>query len=66
MFEIKDIYRKKTIPGTIYFSEPLFKKLKETAQKDNVSFSRLVLQCCQYALNDMEDNAEQILNGKEE
>lgn len=62
MFEIEDIYRKKNIPGTIYFSEPLFKKLKETAQRGNISFSRLVLQCCQYALNDMEDNAEQILD----
>ena len=41
--------------AVIYITEPLFEKLNETAAKNNISFNLLVLQCCKYAMENMED-----------
>lgn len=49
MFTIK---KKTNVPKTIRFTDELNEKLCQIAADEGVSFNELVLQCCQYALND--------------
>lgn len=58
MFKIDNELKSANIARTVRFTEPLFEKLNKTAAKNNISFNLLVLQCCKYALNDMEDEGE--------
>ena len=55
MFKVENELKSANIPRTIRFTEPLFEKLNETAAKNNISFNLLVLQCCKYALENMEE-----------
>lgn len=55
MFKVDNEMKSANIPRTIRFTEPLFEKLNETAAKNNISFNLLVLQCCKYALDNMEE-----------
>ena len=55
MFKIDNELKSANVPSTVRFTEPLFEKLNETAAKNNVSFNLLVLQCCKYALENMEE-----------
>ena len=55
MFKIDNELKSANIARTVRFTEPLFEKLYQTAQENNVSFNLLVLQCCKYALENMED-----------
>ena len=43
------------VARTVRFTEPLFEKLNKTATDNNISFNLLVLQCCKYALENMEE-----------
>lgn len=52
MFKIKNEFGNANIPRTIRFTESLFDRLNETAQRNDISFNMLVLQCCKYALDD--------------
>lgn len=54
MFKIDNELKNANTPRTIRFTESLFEKLNETASKNNISFNLLVLQCCKYALDNME------------
>ena len=54
MFKIDNELKSTNIVYTVRFTEPLFEKLNDTAQKNNISFNLLVLQCCKYALENME------------
>lgn len=58
MFKIDNEMKSANIPRTVRFTESLFEKLNETASKNNISFNLLVLQCCKYALDNMEDTAD--------
>ena len=55
MFKIDNELKSANIARTVRFTEPLFEKLNQTAQENNVSFNLLVLQCCKYALENMEN-----------
>lgn len=55
MFKVDNNLKSANIPRTVRFTEPLFEKLNEVSSKSNISFNLLVLQCCQYALDNMED-----------
>ncbi len=55
MFKIDNELKSANIARTVRFTEPLFEKLNQTAQENNVSFNLLVLQCCKYALENIED-----------
>lgn len=55
MFKIDNELKSANVPRTVRFTEPLFEKLNETAAKNNISFNLLVLQCCKYAMENMED-----------
>lgn len=51
MFNIDQKSKHANIPRTVRFTDPLFNRLKEIAEKEDISFNSLVLQCCSYALN---------------
>lgn len=50
MFEIN---KKETVNKTFRMPIELFKKLQKTAQEQDISMNNLVVQCCEYALNNM-------------
>ena len=43
---------------TFRMPQALVDKLGEVAQKKGVSLNKLVVQCCEYALKNLPDNAE--------
>lgn len=50
MFEID---KQETINKTFRIPVELSKKLQKVAQEENISMNNLVIQCCEYALNNM-------------
>lgn len=59
MFKIDNELKSANIARTIRFTESLFEKLNHVAQENNISFNLLILQCCKYALDNMEDDKQQ-------
>lgn len=58
MFKIKNI-KNINIPRTIRFTEPLYEKLNLLAEENEISFNMLVLQCCQYAIDNLEKETKE-------
>ena len=58
MFKIDNEMKSANIARTVRFTESLFERLNETASKNNISFNLLVLQCCKYALDNLEDDKQ--------
>lgn len=54
MFKIDNELKNANTPRTVRFTEPLFEKLNSVAQQNGISFNLLVLQCCKYALDNIE------------
>jgi len=54
-FQIKP-YKKETENKTIRFPIQLIEKIENAIQNQDVTFSRFVIQACEYALNDLEDS----------
>lgn len=50
MFEIE---KNETINKTFRLPSELSEKLKKVAQEQGISMNNLVIQCCEYALNNM-------------
>lgn len=55
MFQIKPD-KKDTENKTIRFPVSLIDKIEQIISENNVSFSGFVIQACEYALENMEDN----------
>ena len=55
MFKINKELKNANVPRTIRFTESLFAQLNRCAAENEVSFNYLVLQCCKYALDHMEE-----------
>lgn len=55
MFKIDNELKSANVARTVRFTESLFEKLNKTATDNNISFNLLVLQCCKYALENMEE-----------
>lgn len=53
-FKIKP-NRKETENKTIRFPIPLIEKIEKAIQGQDVTFSRFVIQACEYALNNLDD-----------
>ena len=53
-FVIQPLFSRAANPRSIRFPEDLQEKLAKVATKANISFNMLVLQCCQYALDQMD------------
>lgn len=58
MFKIDNELKSANIPRTVRFTEQLFERLNKTAADNNISFNLLVLQCCKYALDDMNEDKD--------
>lgn len=54
MFKIENELKSATVARTVRFTEPLFEKLNTLAAQNGISFNLLVLQCCKYALDNLE------------
>lgn len=50
--------KKQTENKTIRFPIPLIEEIENAIQNQNVTFSKFVIQACQYALENMEDTKE--------
>ena len=57
MFKNDKKPNKEKIPRTISFTDEMFHTLKAIADHEGISLSSLVLQCCQYAVDNY-DRAE--------
>lgn len=53
MFEIKKV---QSFNKTIRMPEDLIAELERLANKNDISFNQLVVQCCEYALQNLEEN----------
>ena len=58
MFKIDNELKSANILRTVRFTEQLFERLNKTAADNNISFNLLVLQCCKYALDDMNEDKD--------
>ena len=56
MFKIQTELKHADVPRTIRFTEDLFEELNNLATKNKISFNLLVLQCCKYALEHIDEN----------
>ena len=54
MFKVKSQKPQSNISRTIRFTEDIFHTLNEIANNEGTSFNNLVLQCCQYAIDNYE------------
>lgn len=53
MFQIKKAQRSNK---TIRMPDDLIDRLQKLADQNDISFNQLVVQCCEYALDNMEDS----------
>ena len=53
MFEIK---KPTSSNKTVRMPDTLIEKLEKLAAMNDISFNQLVIQCCEYALNELEKN----------
>ena len=53
-FKVENPYANSNKPRTIRFTDELYAELEKTAKENNISFNMLVLQCCRYALDNMQ------------
>lgn len=58
MFKIYNEFNDANTPRTVRFTDELFERLNKVSAENNVSFNLLVLQCCKYALDNMETKEE--------
>ena len=58
MFKIDNVYTKPNLPKTIRFTEEINAKLLLLAEGEHISFNKLVLRCCQYALDEYEGDID--------
>ncbi|MCL2298536.1 MAG: hypothetical protein FWC27_00110 [Firmicutes bacterium] len=55
MFKVDNNLRRATMPVTIRFTDELHEELHKVAAQNDISFNLLILQCCKYALDNMEE-----------
>lgn len=54
MFKVENEFKNANISRTIRFTDKLYEELNNIAQENQISFNLLVLQCCKYAIENME------------
>ena len=57
-FRIDEHLRHIDVPRTIRFTEDLFERLHNVAADHRISFNLLVLQCCEYSLQYMDESRQ--------
>ena len=58
MFLVNNEFKNANVSRTVLFTEALFERLNHIAVSSDISFNLLVLQCCKYALDHMEESEE--------
>lgn len=58
MFQIKRWRYGANLPHTVRFPEELCESLAQIAQDNNVSFNSLVIQCCNYAICNIDNTGK--------
>ena len=58
MFIVEKEFANADIGRTIRFTEKLSNELGEVADRNGISFNLLVLQCCRYALDQLQEPEE--------
>ena len=58
MFKIENEFKGANISRTIRFTDKIFEELNSVAEKNEISFNLLVLQCCKYALENVEKDTD--------
>ena len=56
MFKVENEFKGANISRTIRFTDKIFDELNKVAVENEVSFNLLVLQCCKYALENVDDS----------
>ena len=56
MMKMFVVQKQISINKTVRMPEDLIHKLEAIADKEGVSFNKLVIQCCEYALGQMEES----------
>lgn len=56
MLKINNEFKSANISRTVRFTEPIFEKLNKIASENEISFNLLVLQCCKYALDNLDES----------
>lgn len=56
-FTVENPFAQANRPRTIRFTEDLYEELEKVSQENAVSFNRLVLQCCRYALDHLQEDS---------
>lgn len=60
MFQIK---KPSASNKTIRMPDSLIDKLEKLAEKNDISFNQLIVQCCEYALEHLDESENSINNG---
>ena len=58
MFSIDKTLINPNMPVTVRFSSVLYEWLRNKADKEEISFNQMGLQCCKYVMDEEERNAE--------
>lgn len=56
MFKIK--HNEETVNKTLRFQKSLLDKMSRIAQNENISLNSFIIQCCEYAMENMEQKDE--------
>ncbi len=56
MFKVRKV--EDSVNRTIRFPKSLLENMSEIAQQEKVSLNSFVVQCCEYAINDMDSNSK--------
>jgi len=56
VFEIQKTFKNANISSTVRFTYEIYAQLKQLSDSTGVSFNTVVLQCCQYALDNLKVN----------
>ena len=56
MFKIEKDLKRANVQRTVRFTEELFEQLNQFAADNDISFNLLVLQCCKYALDNIDND----------
>ena len=58
MFEVENKFKNANVARTVRFTESMFEQLNDIAAKNDISFNLLVLQCCQYAIDNIKKDSD--------
>ena len=57
MFQVKK--GEETVNKTFRIPKPLFDKMSDIAQREGVSLNNFVLQCCEYAIDNLKPSSDE-------